>query len=221
MGRDNEIPGGPDVAAARRDVAEYGRRLLSDGLSVGTAGNLSVRIGDLVVVTPSGVRYERMRPDDVCVVALDGTKLAGEGEISSEWPMHRGVYTETDARAVVHTHSAEVVALSATRDELPAVHYAIVSLGGPVRVAPYARFGSEELARAVGHALAGRTAAILKNHGAVACGDTLERAYERALLLEWLACVYRRSLHYGSPHLLTGEELDAVAAEMRARRYGE
>lgn len=221
MAREGAAPRDSDVAAARREIAEYGRRLIADGLAVGTAGNLSVRIGDLVVVTPSGVRYETMRAEDCCVVRLDGTKLDGRHEVSSEWLMHHDVYTATDARAVVHTHSPEVVALSASRDELPAVHYAILALGGPVRVAPYVRFGSGRLAREVQHALEGRTAAILKNHGAVTYGETLGRAYEHALLLEWLAGVYRRSLHYGPPRLLTDEELDAVAAEMRRLHYGE
>jgi L-fuculose-phosphate aldolase len=215
------IADGDDLEAERAEIVRYARRLGPDGLAVGTAGNLSVRVGDHVVVTPSGASYESMRPEDVCVVRLDGTKVSGRGEVSSEWPMHHEVYVTTDARAVVHTHSTEVVALSATLEVLPAVHYAIVALGGPVRVAPYARFGSVDLARAVGTALAGRSAAILENHGALTYGETLERAYERALLLEWLCGVYRRSLSYGVPRILTGVELDAVWEEMRRRRYGE
>ena len=120
----------------------------------------------------------------------------------------------------MHTHSAEVIALSAANDELPAVHYAITALGGPVRVAGYTRFGSAGLADAAVAALAGRSAAILENHGAVCYGRTLTEAYDRALLLEWLARVYRLACSYGQPRILSQAELDEVSAESRRRRYG-
>jgi L-fuculose-phosphate aldolase len=207
--------------AARRQLVEYGRRLGADGLAFGSAGNLSVRVGDVVVITPSSVPYETVEPHDLCVVSPDGTKLAGDGTISSEWPMHWEVYTSSDAGAVVHTHSPEVIALSATCDELPAIHYAIARVGGPVRVVPYTRFGSEQLAQGARSGLAGRSAAILQNHGAITHGATLREAYDRAALLEWLAGIYRRALQYGSPRLLTTDELDEVVAEVRRRRYGE
>src|SRR5262249_60272184 len=108
-----------------------------------------------------------------------------------ELRMHVPVYAATNAAAVVHTHSAEVIAVSATSAELPAVHYAINALGGPVRVAAYTRFGSAGLAEAAVAALDGRSAAILQNHGAICYGRTLPEAYDRAVLLEWLARVYR------------------------------
>ena len=123
--------------------------------------------------------------------------------------------------AVVHTHSPEVIALSAARSELPAIHYAITALGGPVRVAPYVRFGSAGLAAAAVDALDGRRAVILRNHGAVTYGRDLTQAYDRALLLEWLARTYRMALSYGEPATLSAAELDEVTAETRRRRYGE
>jgi L-fuculose-phosphate aldolase len=135
--------------------------------------------------------------------------------------MHLAIYAAAGAAAVVHTHSPEVVALSASRPELPAIHYAISALGGPVRVAPYLRFGSAALAAAAVEALAGRSAVILRNHGAVTYGRHLAQAYERALLLEWLARTYRLALSYGEPATLSAGELDEVAAESRRRRYGE
>ncbi|MGH7918727.1 MAG: class II aldolase/adducin family protein, partial [Candidatus Dormibacteraceae bacterium] len=94
--------------AARQQLAEYGRRLVRDGLAFGSAGNLSVRVGELVAITPSSRPYETIEPEDVCVVAPGGTKLDGTGSVSSEWPMHSTVYSTTDAAAVVHTHSPEV-----------------------------------------------------------------------------------------------------------------
>jgi len=214
-----------DLPELRAQLVGYSARLLSDGLAVGSAGNISVRLGEIIAITPSGIRYDEMRPADVCLVTLDGAQLPGDGEPtetpSSETPMHLAIYAATDAAAVVHTHSPEVIALSATRPELPAIHYAITALGGPVRVAPYVRFGSDSLAAAAVTALDGRAAVILRNHGAVTYGRDLAEAYERAVLLEWLARTYRLALSYGEPATLSPAELDEVAAETRRRRYGE
>jgi L-fuculose-phosphate aldolase len=210
-----------ELQVAREQLVSYCGRLIADGLAVGAAGNMSVRVGDVVAITPSGVRYSELIPDDICVVTLTGEEVAAHETPSSELPMHLAVYAATNAAAVVHTHSAEAIALSATNDELPAIHYAIASLGGPVRVAGYTRFGSAGLAEAAVKALAGRSAAILENHGAICYGRTLTQAYDRALLVEWLARVFRLACSYGQPRILTQAELDEVSAESRRRRYGE
>jgi len=210
-----------ELQTARDQLVRYCSRLAEDGLAVGSAGNMSVRLGEHVAITPSGIRYDELRPADICVVSLDGSELDAPEAPSSELPMHLAVYAATSAGAVVHTHSAEVVALSATGQELPAIHYAITSLGGPVRVAAYTRFGSAALAAAAVRALDGRCAAILQNHGAICYGRTLTQAYDNALLLEWLARVYRLARGYGEPRILSAAELDEVAAEARRRRYGE
>jgi L-fuculose-phosphate aldolase len=211
------------LQAARAQLVSYSARLLDDGLAVGSAGNMSVRAGDTVAITPSGISYAEMRPEDVCLVTLDGAEPAGIAQEtpSSETPMHLAIYAATEAGAVVHTHSPEVIALSAAREELPAIHYAITGLGGPVRVAPYVRFGSAGLAAAAVKALDGRSAVILRNHGAVTYGRDLAQAYDRAVLLEWLARTYRLALSYGEPTILSAAELDEVTAESRRRRYGE
>jgi L-fuculose-phosphate aldolase len=228
--------GSDELAAARAELVSYGTRLLDDGLAVGSAGNLSVRLGDIVAITPSGIPYGDLRPADICLVTPAGAQLDEDGTgplettgqletPSSETPMHLAIYAAASATAgaaaVVHTHSPEVVALSASRPELPAIHYAITALGGPVRVAPYVRFGSAALAAAAVEALDGRSAVILRNHGAVTYGRHLAQAYERALLLEWLARTYRLALSYGEPATLSPSELEEVAAESRRRRYGE
>ena len=211
-----------ELRAARDQLVSYSARLLSDGLAVGSAGNMSVRVGDVVAITPSGIPYDSMRPDDVCLLAPDGAQLGGRETPSSETPMHLAIYAAAGAAAaIVHTHSPEVIALSAAKSELPAIHYAITGLGGPVRVAPYVRFGSAGLAEAAVAALDGRSAVILRNHGAVCHGRDLAQAYERALLLEWLARTYRLALCYGEPAILSAAELDEVTAEARRRRYGE
>ncbi len=213
--------GDGDLQTAREQLVRYCGRLAADGLAVGAAGNMSVRVGDLIAITPSGVSYAELDPSDICIVTLAGEEADAPETPSSELPMHLAVYAATGAGAVVHTHSAEVIALSATRDELPAVHYAIVGLGGPVRVAAYTRFGSAGLAEAAVTALEDRRAAILQNHGAICYGRTLPEAYDRALLLEWLARVYRLACAHGTPRILSQAELDEVAAESRRRHYGE
>ena len=212
------------LAAARDQLVSYSARLLDDGLAVGSAGNMSVRVDGTVAITPSGVSYAEMRPQDVCVVALDGRGAAARETGRRRPPRPRCTWPSTrrpGRAAVVHTHSPEVVALSASRAELPAIHYAITGLGGPVRVAPYVRFGSAGLAEAAVTALDGRSAVILRNHGAVTYGRDLAQAYDRALLLEWLARTYRLALSYGEPAILSAAELDEVTAESRRRRYGE
>jgi L-fuculose-phosphate aldolase len=212
---------GAGLQTAREQLVRSCGRLAADGLAVGAAGNMSVRLGDQVLITPSGVPYDELTVADICVLSLDGEEVDAPEVPSSEWPLHLAIYAATPAGAVVHTHSAEVVALSACRSELPAIHYAIAGLGGPVRVAAYARFGSAGLAAAAVRALDGRQAAILQNHGAVCHGRSLAEAYDRALLLEWLAGVYRLASGYGEPRALSGAELEEVAAEARRRRYGE
>ena len=210
-----------NLQIAREQLVSHCGRLAADGLAVGAAGNMSVRIGDQVAITPSGVPYADLAPGDVCVVTMSGDEIDAPETPSSELPMHLAIYAATEAGAVVHTHSAEVIALSAGNDELPAIHYAIAGLGGPVRVAGYTRFGSAGLAAAAVQALDERRAAILQNHGAVCYGRTLPEAYDRAVLLEWLARVYRLARSYGEPRILSAAELDEVAAEARRRRYGE
>jgi L-fuculose-phosphate aldolase len=205
----------------RESLVAYGRRMVRDDLVDGMSGNLSARAGDLVAITPSGVPYQDMAPADICMVRPgDGSTAAG-GRPSTETPMHLAVYRATDAAAIVHTHSPFVVALSTVLDELPAVHYAMAGLGGLVRVAPYARFGTQELADGAVAALAGRTAVILRNHGALAYGASLGQAYDRARTLEWLARVYWHARLAGSPRTLTVAQLDEVREVTRAIRYGE
>jgi L-fuculose-phosphate aldolase len=208
------------IEQARASLVRYGQRMAADRLAVGSAGNLSIRLGDTVVMTPTGVNYDRIADRNICVLDAEGTALGGEGARSSEWPMHRRIYDLTDAGAVVHTHSPFAVAISTVCDELPAVHYSVLRLGGPtVRVAPYTTFGSDGLADAASAALDGRSAALLQNHGAVAYGASIDEAYDRALLLEWLAEVYWRARLAGSPRILSDAELDAVREAASRHRY--
>ncbi|MDQ0381331.1 class II aldolase/adducin family protein [Amycolatopsis thermophila] len=206
-----------ELEAARRQVAETGRRLVADGLVIGTAGNVSVRVGELVAISPSSIPYHQVEADDVCVVGLTGEALTGPGTPppSSETPMHLAIYRETGAGAIVHHHGLASAAVSAVLDELPPLHYYALQLGGPPRVAKYATFGTDEIARSVHAALRDRTAALMQNHGAVAYGDTLERAYDRAQLLEWLCALHIQAHSLGTPRVLSPAELDDVVRRKR------
>jgi L-fuculose-phosphate aldolase len=210
----------PAISEARRAIVHYGRRLEADRLVVGSAGNISVRLGDTVIITPTGVGYDQIAESDICVLDALGNQVDGDGARSSELPMHLKIYQLTDAAAIVHTHSPYAAALSTVCDELPAIHYSILRLGGgTVRVAPYTTFGSDGLAEAAGAALAGRSAALLQNHGAIVYGASLDEAYQRALLVEWLAEVYWRARLIGTPRILSSAELDDVQEAARRHRY--
>ena len=209
------------TAQARAALVRYGQRLVADHLVVGSAGNISIRVGDTIVMTPSGVNYDQVTTESATVLDSGGAILSGTGRRSSEWPMHRKVYDITAANAVVHTHSTFAVAVGTVTDEIPAVHYSVLRLGGPtVRVAPYTTFGSADLAAHVAAALENRYAALLQNHGVIAYGSSLEEAYDRAQLVEWLAEVYWRARLAGAPRTLSGAELDAVREQARRHRGG-
>jgi L-fuculose-phosphate aldolase len=173
---------------------------------------VSVRLDDRLVISPSGVAPEDLDASAVSVLNDEGELIAGLRP-SSELGLHRLVHGIAPGGAVVHTHSPMATTIATTQTELPAIHYAIVALGGPIRVAPYALFGSDELAGAVATAIRGRRAVLLANHGTVTVGPTLERAVDNAVLLEWLCALYWRALQVGRPRILTDDELDAVRAQ--------
>ncbi|MFI9836509.1 class II aldolase/adducin family protein [Nonomuraea sp. NPDC051941] len=194
----------------REQLCEYGRRAVELGLVIGTSGNLSVREGDLVAVTPSGAALDRLTPEMCPVVDVEGYLVEGDLQPSSETPMHLAVYATTDAKAIVHTHSVFGTIVATTMTELPPVHYNALLLGGVVKVAEYATYGTPELAANVRAAMEGKKAALMANHGGVTVGATLEEAFEATRLLEWLCEVYVRGLSVGKPAILTNEQLNAV-----------
>ena len=171
----------------RKQIAAASRRLASEGLVLGTAGNLSACRDSLVAITPSGAQLESLAPEQVVVVDLDGRLVEGDLEPSSELGLHLGSTGAIERGAVVHTHAPMATALSCVLDELPCVHYQMLLLGGTVRVAPYETFGTAELAESVIEALEGRAAALMANHGAITHAADVDAAVELSLLLEW-AC---------------------------------
>ncbi|MFJ8725414.1 class II aldolase/adducin family protein [Streptomyces sp. NPDC093269] len=224
-GRDGRGRGGPEaageVACAWDELVATARRTVADGLVVGTSGNVSVRVGDIVLVTPMGVPYERLEPGDAVGVDPDGRQVLGTLRPTSELPMHLAVYRTTTARAVVHTHAVHATAVSTLVAELPLVHYMAAALGGAVRVAPYATYGTAELAENMLRALTDRTACLLQNHGTVAHGSSLTQAYDRTAQLEWMCRLWltASSVPGLSPALLTPEQVSEVAERLRG--YGQ
>jgi L-fuculose-phosphate aldolase len=206
---------------ARERVAEAARRLSAEKLVMGTAGNVSERVGDVVAVTPTGAALGELTAEQVAVVDLHGHPVEGELEPTSELALHLGVYREFDAGAVVHTHAPMATALSCVLDELPVIHYHQLALGGTVRVARYETFGTEELARATLEALSGRRAALMGNHGAIVFGTDVEGAVEHSMLLEWLCDVYWRAAAIAPPRTLDDEQCRDVVRQVMERGYGE
>lgn len=213
------------LAQQRQAVCEYARLLVADGLVVGTSGNISVRDGDLVAVTPTGVSYASLEPADIPVVRLDGSVVDGTLRPTSELPMHLTVYRDArdpdgaEIGAVVHTHSTHAVAVSTVVEEVPPVHYMVAAIGPSARVAPYATYGTQELADAMLAALDGRRGCLLANHGTVTYGTDLADAYHRAQQLEWVCQVWLAARSAGSPRLLPRAEIEHVVDKLRG--YGQ
>ena len=168
--------------------------MAESGLVVGSAGNVSVRVGDDMLITPRRYALAAVEPGDCVRVRLE------DG-------------------AVVHTHSHFATVLSTLVDEIPPVHYGTIAFGGRVRVAPYATFGTDELAASVEAALQGRRAALIANHGAVTLAGEVDRAVDLAIELEWLSSVAYHAIVAGKPRLLDDAELERVAERARTLRY--
>lgn len=208
------------LSAAQEQLAAAARRLADQGLVPGTAGNLSVRTGDLIAVTPTGAVLRTLSPEHVAVVDLGGNPVGDGFAPTSELGLHLGVYRRYGAGAVVHTHAPVSTALACVMDELPVIHYQMLELGGSVRVVPYETFGTDELAEATLEALRDRSAALMSNHGAVTHGPDLDTAVERALLLEWACGIYWRAAAIGQPRTLTPEQQREFSETVAKRGYG-
>ncbi len=206
--------------ALRAAVAAACRRLAAAGLVRGTSGNVSARDGTLVAITPTGAVLGELTPEQIAVVRLDGEQVDGPLAPTSELDLHLSVYARYEPGAVVHTHAPAATAVACALDELPAIHYEMLALGGAVRVAPYATFGTPELAAGAVAALEDRVAALLANHGTVAHGADLAAAVQATELLEWAADLYTRARALGAPRTLSEDELAAVVEAVAERGYG-
>ena len=207
----------------RELVAEFGRRMSAEGLSNGTSGNLSIYVPEegYMVLSPSGMRYEDIHPEDVVVLTLEGKPVDGERKPSSEWALHAGFYREKpEIRGVVHTHSPYCTTFAVLNEPIRAVHYAIAGAGtDEIPCAPYCTFGTEELAERAVRFRGAVNAVLLGNHGVVCCGASLEKAYALAGDLEFTARLQYQARCIGTPRVLT--ETEMAAALERFRTYGQ
>jgi L-fuculose-phosphate aldolase len=206
-------------AVLRARIVATARRMNAIGINQGSSGNVSARVADGFLVTPSGIPYEELEDADVVHVAMDG-RATGRRAPSSEWRLHRDLYARrSEAGAVVHTHSPYATTLACLGRGIPAFHYEVAFAGGSdIRCAPYRTFGTQELSDAVCAAIEGRRACLLGQHGVVAFGADLDDALRLASKVEALARLYWQALQIGEPHLLDEEEMARVVE--RFRHYG-
>ena len=214
-------PPGNALETERAAVADLGRSMLEDELTKGTGGNISVRGGDRVAINPSGVSYEDVEPSDVPIVDIDGEQIAGELAASSETPMHTRIYRDRDdVGGVIHTHSPYASTFASLAEPIPASHYLIAFAGETVPVAGYDAPGSEELGALAADALGEEyNACLLQNHGVITVGETVEAAYETALMVEYCARIHYQAIDIGDPTVLPSEEIETLLE--RFADYGQ
>lgn len=209
-----------DEAWLRQEVIDTARAMSGEGLSPGTSGNVSARWDTGILITPTGMPYEDLIPEDI--VFIDEHESAqGPRKPSSEWRFHLSAYSaREDAAAIVHAHSRFATALACVRKPIPAFHYMVAVAGGTdIPLAGYATFGTRDLADAVAVALEHRKACLMSNHGQIACGASLQDALSLAREVEALAAQYVAALQAGEPHILSDNEMADVLE--RFASYGQ
>ncbi|ABA90265.1 D-ribulose-1-phosphate/L-fuculose-1-phosphate aldolase [Syntrophotalea carbinolica DSM 2380] len=206
----------------REAILKYGRKMLTSQLTTGAGGNLSIcdRTSGRVAISPSGIEYFDMKPEDVVITDLNGQVLEGKYKPSSELGFHLALYRERqDVNAVVHTHSVYATTMACLGWEIPAVHYLVGFSGYKVPVAPYATFGTDELAQNVAKGIGAYNAVLLANHGLVAVGSDIGRAFNTAEEIELVARIYYQTKAVGEPVILPDQEMERVLAKFAT--YGQ
>ncbi len=209
-----------ELQEQRQLIADTCRQLQTRGLVVGTAGNVSIRVDNLVVISPSGVNYDEMTAEDVGIHRLDGSVYQASLAPSSELPLHLAVYAGSQHRSLIHTHAPASSALSTVVEMVPNTHYYSALFGGPIRVSPYSRFGTPELATNVAEAMVGRSAALMANHGAVIAGSNLIKTLTQVEYLEYVCEVALRALSTGRP-LSSLSDQEIFESERAFGGYGQ
>lgn len=202
--------------ALREQIVVASRSMNAKGINQGTSGNISVRMGDDILITPTSLDYEVMQPEDIVKMRADGS-AEGRFKQSSEWPFHRDIMaSRPDFNAVVHAHPTHATALAIMGRGIPAIHYMIAVFGGPdIRCSPYATYGSDELSRHAVTAIEGRKACLMGHHGVIVGGDSLKQAMWLAEELETLARQYVICLQLGEPPLLPDAEIENVIRKIK------
>ncbi|WP_300328947.1 L-fuculose-phosphate aldolase [Fusobacterium sp.] len=207
---------------ARKEIVEYGKKLVTSNLTKGTGGNLSVfdREKGYMAITPSGIDFFEIKEEDIVILDLDGNIVEGDRTPSSEWEMHLLQYKErTDLDAVIHAHTTYATVLACLRQELPATHYMIAVAGKNVRCAEYATYGSHELAVNATKAMKDRRAVILANHGILAGANDLLNAFNIIEEIEYCSQIYYMAKSIGEPVVLPDEEMELMAEKFKT--YGQ
>lgn len=206
----------------RKLVVQYGQKLVTARLTSGTGGNISIYNRDLklMAIKPSGMAYFETKPEDVVVMDLDGNIVDGQRRPSSESTMHSIIYkNRPDVTSVIHCHSMYATTIACMNWDLPAVHYMIGVAGVNVRCAKYATYGTPELADNCLEAITGRNAALLANHGLIACGQDISSTFSTIEEIEFCCELYYRAKSIGEPVILSDEEMINVMG--RFSTYGQ
>jgi L-fuculose-phosphate aldolase len=206
----------------RKEIVTYGRRLIESGLTKGTGGNLSIfnREEQLMAITPSGMDYYSIKPEDIVVMDLQGDIVEGIRTPSSEYGMHKIFYEKReDINAMVHAHSTYSTTIACLNWEIPAVHYLVAFGGLDVPCAKYATYGTAELAKNAFEAMKNRKAVLLANHGLLAGGVYLNNAFNIAEEIEFCAEVYYRAKSIGNPVILPKKEMELMLDKFKT--YGQ
>lgn len=212
---------GADESWLRQEIIDTALAMSGEGLSPGTSGNVSARWKEGMLITPTGMAYGDLIPEDIVFVDKEGGVAGGTRKPSSEWRFHLSAYgARKETQAIVHAHSRFATALACARKPIPAFHYMVAVAGGnDIPLAGYATFGTQELADEVAAALKGRKACLMANHGQIACGESLSEALELAREIEALAAQYVAALQAGEPYILDEEEMVQVLE--RFQTYGQ
>lgn len=200
----------------RQQIIDHCIAMNASGLNQGTSGNISVRLGKDMLISPSGIPYQTLKPNMIATMAIDDASGAWDGPLkpSTEWPFHKSLLRDRpDANAVVHAHPTYCTTLAILRKDIPACHYMIAAFGGNnVRCSGYATYGTKQLSELAVEAMTDRTACLLGNHGMIAIGDSLPKAMWRAVELETIARQYYLSLQMGKPVILSDADIEETLA---------
>ena len=206
----------------KEQVVRYGKKLIDRRLTTGSGGNISVcnREKNLVAISPSGLDYYETTPEDIVILDMDGNLVEGKHRPSSEAGMHLAFYkNRADVSGIVHTHSKFATAIACMGWELPAVHYLIGMAGHRVKCTGYATYGSDELAKKALETIGDSNAVLLANHGLIALGEDVDRAFSTAEHLEFVSEVYYLTKTLGTPNILSDENMDEVMKKFGTFRY--
>jgi L-fuculose-phosphate aldolase len=206
----------------RYAIVRFGRKMIASRLTTGSGGNLSIynRHENLLAISPSGIEYDELNSENVLVLNPQGQIVEGKLKPSSELGFHLALYRKrTDINAVVHTHSVYATTMACLNIEIPAVHYLVAFAGRKVPLAPYATFGSDELAHHITDSIGDYNAVLLANHGLVTVGPKIETAFAVAEEIELVSQIYYQARSIGTPVILPDDEMDHVIQKFKT--YGQ